>query len=371
VNSYTGPDGALYLVDMYRGLLQHRIYLTTYLRKQTEERGLEKPLDRGRLYRIVPEKKALGPRLSLSKASTGELVQALSHPNGWWRDTAQRLLVERGASSVAPELRALVKSSSNSVARLHALWTLEGIEQTDPETIGIALADKEPKIRAAAIRISEPLLKTNKTETAALRSKVFAMNGDPAAEVQTQLALSLTQLAPEPTARQIVSNLLQKTFFALTRDSAKFALVAFEPPKTMAAIPKPVLSPVDQKKFDAGKMVYEATCLACHQPHGFGQEGLAPPLVGSEWIAATPERLIRIVLNGLRGPIHVKKQTFELDMPSLGVLEDEQIANVLTYVRKEWGHSFSSVDPGSVKQIRDATAQREDAWTEEELKKIR
>jgi len=371
VNSYTGPDGAVYLVDLYRGLIQHRIYLTTYLRKQTEERGLEKPLDRGRLYRVAPENKPVGPRPALSKASASELVQALSHPNGWWRDTAQRLLIERGASSVVPELRALVKSSSNRLARLHALWTLEGIEQADTETIATALVDKEPKIRAAAIRISEPLLKTNKTGTAALRSNIFAMNADPAAEVQTQLALSLTQLAPDPTARQVVSNLLQKTSFSLTRDSAKFALVAFEPPKVMVAAPKPVLSAADQKKFDAGKTVYEATCLACHQPHGFGQEGLAPPLVGSEWIAATPERLVRIVLHGLRGPIHVKKQTFELDMPSLGVLDDEQIANVLTYVRKEWGHSFSSVDTATVKRIRDATAQREDAWTEEDLQKIR
>ena len=80
--------------------------------------------------------------------------------------------------------------------------------------------------------------------------------------------------------------------------------------------------------------------------------------------------MVRIVLHGLRGKIHVKDQTFELDMPALNVLEDEQIADVLSYVRNEWGQNFSFVDAATVKRIRETTAQREDAWTETDLKKI-
>jgi len=367
VNSYTGPDGALYLVDMYRGIIQHRIYLTSYLRKQSEERGLEKPLDRGRIYRVLPENKTPGPRPNLSKASAADLVQALSHPNGWWRDTAQRLLIERGALSVAPDLKRVVSSSTNLFARLHALWTLEGLERIDPETIDVALGDQHPKIRAAAVRIAEPLLKTN----APLRSRVFALTNDASADVQTQVALTLSQFAPDPTPRQVISNLLARTSFNLTRDVAKFALSAYEPQKTVAAAPRRAFSAAEQKQFEAGKAMFEMTCLACHQQHGLGQEGLAPPLAGSEWVASSPERLVRIVLNGLRGKIRVKGQTFELDMPALNVLDDEQIANVLSYVRNEWGHGFSMVDPGTVKRIRDATAQRDDAWTEADLLKIR
>ena len=368
VNSYSGPDGALYLVDMYRGILQHRIYLTTYLRKQGEERGLEKPIDRGRIYRVLPENKAPGPRPNLSKASAADLVRTLSHPNGWWRDTAQRLLVERGAASVVPELRNLLRTSDNRLARLHALWTLEGLEQVDVPTLEVALADKDSKIRAAAIRISDSLIKPDKDHP--LRPKIYAATTDPSADVQTQAALSLSQLAPEPAPREILSNLLSRTSFALTRDAAKFALAAYQPQKQIAAGPKRVLSAADQKRFEAGKAMFEMTCLACHQAHGLGQEGLAPPLLGSEWVSASPERLVRIVLNGLRGKIHVKDQTFELDMPALNVLDDQQIADVLSYVRNEWGHNFSMVDPAAVKRIRDATAQREDAWTEADLKKI-
>src|SRR5262249_11668268 len=99
VNAYTGPDGALYVVDMYHGVIQHHLWVTTYLQKQMLERDLERPVHQGRIYRIVHQAKALGPRPRLSQASTAELVKDLAHPNGWWRDTAQRLLVERQDST--------------------------------------------------------------------------------------------------------------------------------------------------------------------------------------------------------------------------------------------------------------------------------
>jgi mono/diheme cytochrome c family protein len=101
-----------------------------------------------------------------------------------------------------------------------------------------------------------------------------------------------------------------------------------------------------------------------------GQEGLAPPLVGTDWMASSPERLIRIVLHGLRGPIKVKDQTYEMDMPALGVLDDEQVASALTYTRRNWGHTYSAVTPEMVKKVRQETEKREEGWTEAELLKI-
>ena len=102
-----------------------------------------------------------------------------------------------------------------------------------------------------------------------------------------------------------------------------------------------------------------------------GGRQLAPPLVDSEWVSGSPERLARIVLQGLRGPIRVKKQQDELDMPSLGVLNDEQIAGAITYVRRSWGHGFSPVDTAFVRRVREATKSRDDAWTEAELLKLK
>src|SRR4029434_1045001 len=104
---YTGPDGALYVLDMYHGIIQHHAYVTSYLRAQMEERGLDKVTTYGRLWRVVPEGKARGAKPNLSKATSDELVKTLAHPNGWWRDTAQRLLVERADASAVPALEKL------------------------------------------------------------------------------------------------------------------------------------------------------------------------------------------------------------------------------------------------------------------------
>ena len=376
VNLYTGPDGALYVVDMYQGILQHRIYLTTYLRQQIESRGLDKPSQQGRIYRIAPASGKRPGRLQLAKEPSTSLVQWLSHANGWWRDIAQRLLVERQDPSVVGALKSLASpttpsQASTPVSRLHALWTLEGMGKLDEATVEKSFGDPHPKVRAAAIRLTEPFLKSGGTAAENFRKRLLELKSDSAADVQIQLALTLGLDTPNDKAKEALTAIADASPFALARDVAKFGLGILPEPKkgTNVAQAKP-LTAEEQKLFDNGRGIYEATCLACHQPHGMGQEGLAPGLVGTDWVAGPPERLIRIVLHGLRGPIKVKDQTYELDMPSLGILDDEQIAGVLTYVRREWGHTYSAVTPALVKQVREETAKREDAWTEPELLKI-
>ncbi|MBT7535289.1 MAG: cytochrome c, partial [Verrucomicrobia bacterium] len=108
----------------------------------------------------------------------------------------------------------------------------------------------------------------------------------------------------------------------------------------------------------------------CHQPHGLGQDGLAPPLKDSDWSTGSKERMIRIVLHGLQGPIEVHGKKWELIMPGLSVFDDEQIASIMTYVRREWGHTASPVDPSEVRSIRTQYPGREDMWTVKDLLKI-
>ena len=372
VNVYTGPDGALYIVDMYHGIIQHRTYVSSYLHKQIEARGLDRPQNQGRIYRIVHQSKAPGPRPGLRRASALELVKHLSHPNGWWRDTAQRLLIERADMSVLPALKSVLDNTTNTHARLHALWTLEGLAGLDIATLQTALDDKEPKIRAASIRLAEPFLRNPKLDAGALLEKILQLKNDMTADVQIQLALTLGELEQNAIIQTALTNLAKSAKFPLAQDAARFSLASREAikPAAPATPASPASPPEPQRQFEAGKAVYEMTCFACHQPHGLGQEGLAPPLVGSAWTTGSVQRLVRIVINGMRGPITVNQQIFELDMPSLAVLDDEQIAAVLTYVRHEWGHSASAVDAATVKKIREATANREDAWTEAELLKI-
>lgn len=373
VNLATGPDGALYVVDMYHGIIEHRVYLTSYLRAQAEERGLDKVTNYGRIWRVVPEGGKPGPKPSLSRASPEELVRGLSHRNGWWRDTAQRLLVERNDASTVPALEHLAAKAALPVTRLHALWSLEGMGRLSPAVISAALDDEHPKIRAAAIRLSETLLNSggSSNDCSALRRKLLSLATDMAPDVQIQLALSLGLLASDEEAEAVVSRLSKDAGVPLAREAAAFSLESH----ASKAAPAPVvqstpLTSEQKRRYAEGRTLFEATCLACHQQHGLGQPGLAPPLVGSEWVAGSDRRLIRIVINGLRGPIRVKGETFELDMPALGILDDEQIASVLTYVRREWGHAFDPVEPATVKAVREETADREDAWTMADLLKV-
>ena len=370
VNTYTGPDGALYIVDMYHGIIQHRFFLTSYLRKQAESRGMDKLTGMGRIYRVTHDTTKAVEKPALSKASLMQLVAELGHANGWRRDTAQRLLVERNEGLFASVLNSVVMKSTNELARLHALWTLEGGNRLETPILLRAMDDAHPKVRAAAVRLSEPMLKS--AESASVRQKVLALAKDPAADVQTQVALSLGASAADDSAQAALAALAQSPF-ELARGAAQFASAA-NAPKVSATNAKPAgskLSAAQVKQFETGKVNYETFCLPCHQPHGLGQEGLAPPLVGSEWVGWSENRVIRIVLHGLRGPIKVKGQPFELDMPALGVLDDEQIATVLTYVRNEWGHAYSPISTNAVKRVRDATADRADAWTQEELMKVK
>jgi glucose/arabinose dehydrogenase len=187
------PDGTLYVVDLYRGILEHRNSLTLYLRDQILQRALAQPTGFGRIYRIVHETtvRETGPRLATF--SSVQLVEALSHPNGWWRDNAQRLLVERGDRTTAPSLRALVKDGKDPRTRLHALWTLDGLDAVDPPTVIRALEDRSRDVRASAIRVAERWLgEANHPIQAAVLKRL----DDPDWAVRQQLAASLSTLPP-------------------------------------------------------------------------------------------------------------------------------------------------------------------------------
>jgi mono/diheme cytochrome c family protein len=131
------------------------------------------------------------------------------------------------------------------------------------------------------------------------------------------------------------------------------------------------LTAAQQKLFDDGKIIFGATCAACHQATGEGLEGKAPPLRGSPWVAGHEGRLVRIVLNGVRGPIHIRDEVINMEMPNLAVLDDTQVASVLTYARREWGHTADPIDPETVAKVREQVKARPDAWTEEELLKVK
>jgi mono/diheme cytochrome c family protein len=131
-------------------------------------------------------------------------------------------------------------------------------------------------------------------------------------------------------------------------------------PGTITVVP---LTAVEQARFDRGRVVYENLCVSCHQPNGQGREKLAPTLVGSEMAQAVAEIPVRILLNGKEGQVGL--------MPPLGsVLSDEQIAEVMTYVRRSWGNGAAPIDAPDVARIRPLTTDRTRPWTDAELARL-
>lgn len=185
------PDGTLYIADMYRGIIEHRISITMYLRDQIVARKLDRPTGFGRIYRVVHDTTRRDTTRTLAQASPAQLVQTLSHPNGWRRDTAQRLLVERGAKAVIPALTTLAEGAPDPRTRLHALWTLDGIDAIRPPTVMKALADRSRDVRVSAIRLAERWLgEANHPIQAAVLNRM----GDTDWAVHQQLAASLGAL---------------------------------------------------------------------------------------------------------------------------------------------------------------------------------
>jgi mono/diheme cytochrome c family protein len=131
------------------------------------------------------------------------------------------------------------------------------------------------------------------------------------------------------------------------------------------------LSGEELTRFNAGKTLYSTICASCHLIDGRGQDGLAPPLLDSDWILGSPQASVRIIMYGLSGAISVSGRSYIGEMPGLGALNDEQIASVLTYLRREWGHAAAPVDPEVVKSIRAATAGRVNPWGWRELNPYR
>lgn len=361
--SESGPDGCLYIADMYRGIIQEKAWFATEDNhprqdwvtryKRVKKWGMTKVVRHGRIYRLVPEGKAPGPQPKMLDESPEQLVQHLAHSNGWWRDTAQMLLVSRQQKQAVPALVEMARAHADPNARIHALWSLDGLGALDKEVIMAALGAEDPRIRRAAVQLSERLMTARDGEIiAALKP----LEQDADAQVLAQLFLahrraqlpvpaSITAQSKRPLLAAVVKRdqELQATTIALSDSAMK------------------------------GREIYQTLCIGCHGPDGKGMrvDGklLAPDLTKSKWLAS-PSRAgaqARILLHGLTGPIDGVKYGEGMMPPLAAVYNDEQIASVLNYVGETWRKWKQTVSPDVVKKVRTDHSKRTAPWTSEEL----
>lgn len=475
VDVEVGPDGNLYVVDIYRGVVQHRQFVTSYLRKQVEERKLEQPVGLGRIWRIVAddEQSQVEP-LALLAGEAGR-IRALNHPVGWVRDQAQRLLVEAGSSAPVKELKQLA-SSNNSLAtgRLHALWTLSGLGALDGEILTGALQDHDELVRRTACRIIAEPTAIAEADVAAVVTALAANTAQISEIEKIHRVLALGTFPDHPAALAAILDILRREgtnahirmaalsgwkdyqverigrFFgnridafpgreALLRETTRSALrshpfslgllldslddldssdprlaailggikvttddkrwkvpvLAIIPPILQrddlpAAVAKDAQAVITRLTFDPsslpevtpwteaqrrlasrGAVAFASSCALCHGPSGTGQPGLGPSLIDSPWLLGEESIPIRLVLDGLSGPVEVDGEIWDITMPGhreSPIIDDEGIAAVLTWARRQWGHGADPIDPKTVTDLRRLTADRTLPWTVETLK---
>lgn len=360
------PDGTLFIVDMYRGIIQEGNWVRegSYLRKVVQQYGLDKPVARGRIYRLVHDSTKPDAAPKMNSETPAELVAHLAHPNGWWRDTAQKLLVLKQDKSVVPALTKMATSDKNPLARFHALWTLEGLDALDAKLVRAALKDGNPQMRAAAIRVSESLIKKGDQSLTA-DVQTLAKDKDAAVVLQAMLTAKLLNF---PDSKKLIESIATTSALLGPKQLADQIL---NPPKTAPTVK---LTGDQKKSFDAGKGIYESLCATCHAIDGRGMPMvggapgamLAPSFISSKTLNGAKLGPIYILLHGLSGDIDGKK--YEGQMVSMATNDDAWIANVLNYVRNTFGNNGGFIAPKDIAAARVATKGRTQPWTVDELR---
>ncbi len=364
VNMNTAPDGTLYLVDMYRGIIQEGNWVKegSYLRKAVKQYSLDKNFGRGRIWRLTHKDFKPGPQPSMDKETPAQLVAHLEHPNGWWRDTAQKLIILRGDKSVSPALQQMARTSQSHLARMHALWTLEGLGTLDAAFAREKMKDANPQVRSAAIRASETLYKAGDKS---LATDVLALAKDKDANVALQSLLTAKLLSfPEATTLIRAS---------ITNASAPLGVKEIS---TQLLMPTrswgKEFSGAEKKLLEKGDAIFKELCFACHGTDGRGMavdgkpgQTLAPPLAGSRTVTGHKDGVISVLLKGLAGPVSGK--TYEAQMVPMESNNDEWIAAIASYVRNSFGNHARTIDPKDVARVRASLKDRTEPWTTEEL----
>lgn len=364
VNLNNGPDGALYIVDMHRGIIQHRAYMTNYLREQILAQEFDTIQHQGRILAIRPEITVSTPPPPLDKLSNQALIDLLSHPNGWLRDRAQHMLVAREAKEIIPTLQQLLQETSFPVA-LHAFWTLEGLNALSPEILASALSHPTPAVVHAGLYVigtnqkDNPILLENLpwqallnqldidlsrylslalphliTDTDSLFAQLAAIgNTYPEDSILQTLVLS-GLVGQEAAWRDFLSETTsslsphwfkanEQVLQARAKDQPNPALVGKRPqtdPRTR------------------GLALYQRYCSSCHGLDGGGQTNLAPALVNATYVSGPVQQLGLILLYGLRGPLHRGEEVYEFaaHMPGLAQnsdLSNQDLAHIMAFVR--------------------------------------
>ncbi|MFD2255644.1 PVC-type heme-binding CxxCH protein [Luteolibacter algae] len=355
------PDGSLYVSDWHNVLIGHM---------QHNARDPLRDHVHGRVYRISYTGRPLTKPAPVAGASVSDLLDNLKDTEYRTRYRTRRELRAHPANEVLPALAAWVEKLDKNDSEyehhlLEALWTTWAMNDVDSTLLHTLLKAKDPHARAAAVRVLRynyqvvdgylDLLKAaaNDSDGRVRLEAVIA-----ASWVDTNEAMEVVEIAEKHPLDVWSKGAVKTVSDRLTGVTEK---VVDENP-----VPKPPqhLTAIEKKRFKKGHEIYfrDGHCVTCHQPDAKGLPGSGfPPLYDSPWVHGEEERIIKLTLHGLMGPIEVKGVKYPGQVPMTpfgGMLDDEEVASVLTYVRNTFGNKASAVTPEDVAKVRKETGTR-------------
>ena len=365
------PDGSLYVIDWHNTLIGHM---------QHNARDPYRDHRHGRVYRITYTGRPLLKPAKVFGASIPELLENLKLHEYRTRYRTRRELRSRDAGKVLAATKVwaakLNKSDVNYEKNLlEALYVTWGINKVDTVLLNKALNAEDHKVRAAAVNVLRYNLDKVKNGKELLIKAAEDKNGR-----VVNNAMTTASWMPKADGLEIITAAKSNTAVMdqWNRDTLKYSEAAINnttvtaPKKKRIKIPKGV----DKKVFLKGAEIYkrEGHCGTCHQHDGQGLPASNfPPIAATKWVNGSEERLIKLTLKGLMGPIEVKGKKYPGVVPMTpfeGMLNDKEIAAVLTYVRNSFGNKAPQIKPETVKRVRAQVKSKQGFFSPEELLKM-
>ncbi len=364
------PDGSLYLVDWHNILIGHM---------QHNARDPLRDHVHGRIYRITYPSRPLVKPAKVAGASIEELLDNLKLPEYRTRYRTRRELRAHNAEEVLSALQTWLigldkKDELYEKYSLEALWVSWGLNQIDEKLMRQLLTAKDFRVRAAAVKVlrytghqikdqSDLLLKAASDEHGRVRLEAIVA----ASWLKKDKGMPVLVEAGKHPVDEWMAPAHNRALAYLSG-----ATVREKPAEQVETN----LKGEDLALFTKGQKIYQRDgfCGTCHQLDGKGLEASEfPPLAGSRWVTGNEDRLIKLTLKGIYGPLEVNGKKYQGQVPMTpfeGMLNDEQVAAVLTYVRNSFGNQATPVSPEKVKEIREAVEEKSGFYTSEELLKI-
>ena len=393
VNLNNAPDGSFYITDMHRGIIQHKVYMTAYLKSQIEERKLDTIINSGRIFRVFQQENK-SEKIDLDNLGNEELCNLLKDKNGWLRDRAQQLLIHRNATDVVGELKSIAINPINHLAQIHAYWILEGLNSLGEVVLLEAKNDWHPKVIGTTIRLLENFSNKNPEKFLAKGNQFFQLNNK---EIDLQLAFSISQKKRENNVNTLLLKLNQRypndeliTEAIISGLQGKEEMFLNFIRKAGSDILKNKLNQVlgnikndNQNRIynqvriwaddkTVGRYLFNIHCAACHGIGGEGIQNLAPSLLAANLVEMNAGVVTSIILHGLQGEITVDGKLVKFNAAMPGVkdndeLTDEKIAVITAYVKNAFSLTPQGIKIEKVKELRNETPKNGGLFSEKEL----